>query len=333
MTTGTYLDKILPQTREDLDVRMSAQPLKEVKARVRDLEETRDFVGALSEDRLHLIAEVKRASPSKGDLAPDIDAADLARVYIENGASAISVLTDMPFFKGSLDDLKAVRDVSAESGTPILRKDFVIDEYMIYEARLWGADAILLLVVGLSDAQLEDYQGMANELGMAALIETHDEFELYRALEFKPRLIGINNRDLRTFVTDLSTAHGLAPRIGLSSRVVAESGISTIDDARSMRAAGADAILVGEALITAEDTPSKTGELSSLRIPRLTGMETNVPSDAIEQSIPGFGGGFPGLGGGMPGMGGGLPGGIPGIGGFGEPRFPGFPGGSGPGDS
>ena len=109
MTTGTYLDKILPQTRDDLDVRIAAQPLKEVRSRVRDLEEARDFIGALSEDRLHLIAEVKRASPSKGDLAPDIDAADLARIYIENGASAISVLTDTPFFKGSLDDLKAVR--------------------------------------------------------------------------------------------------------------------------------------------------------------------------------------------------------------------------------
>ena len=150
--------------------------------------------------------------------------------------------------------------------------------------------------------------------------------ELYRALEIKPRLIGINNRDLRTFVTDLATTHGLAPRVGQSSRVVAESGISSGDDARSMRAAGADAILVGEALITADDTPAKARELSSVRIPRLTGMETNVPSDAIEQTIPGFGGGFPGLGGG-------LPGGIPGIGGFGEPRFPGFPGGSGPGDS
>ena len=326
MTTGTYLDKILPQTRDDLDARIAAQPLKEVRARVRDLEEARDFVGGLSEDRLHLIAEVKRASPSKGDLAPDIDAADLARIYIENGASAISVLTDAPFFKGSLDDLQAIRGVSAESRTPILRKDFVIDEYQIYESRLWGADAILLLVVGLSDSQLEDYQGMANGLGMAALIETHDELELYRALEIKPRLIGINNRDLRTFVTDLATTHGLAPRVGQSSRVVAESGISSADDARSMRAAGADAILVGEALITANDTPAKARELSSISTSRLTGMETNVPSDAIEQTIPGFGGGFPGLGGG-------LPGGIPGIGGFGEPRFPGFPGGSGPGNS
>ena len=187
MTTGTYLDKILPQTREDLNDRMSAQPLKEVKARVRDAEDTRDYFEALAEDRLHLIAEVKRASPSKGDLAPDIDAAELARVYVDNGASALSVLTDRPFFKGSLDDLKAVREVTSESGTPILRKDFVIDEYMVYEARLWGADAILLLVIGLSDLQLQDYQGLANELGMAALIETHDELELYRALEIKPR--------------------------------------------------------------------------------------------------------------------------------------------------
>ena len=323
MTTGTYLDKILPQTRDDLNDRMSSQPLNEVKARAKDAEETRSYYDAFSEDRLHLIAEVKRASPSKGDLAPDIDAAELARVYIDNGASALSVLTDRPFFKGSLDDLKAVREVTAESGTPILRKDFVIDEYMIYEARVWGADAILLLVISLSDMQLQDYQGLADELGMAALIETHDELELYRALDIKPRLLGINNRDLRTFETDLNTTHGLAPRVGGSTRVIAESGVSSIEDARSMRAAGADAILVGEALITADDTATKVQELSSVRIPRLTGMETNVPRDAIEQSIPGFGN-VPGQSYPTPG------GGVPGIGGFGPPRFPGMPGDLGP---
>ena len=325
MTTGTYLDKILPRTREDLDDRISSQPLNEVKARAKDAEETRDFYDAFAEDRLHLIAEVKRASPSKGDLAPDIDAAELARVYIDNGASALSVLTDRPFFKGSLDDLKAVREVSAESGTPILRKDFVIDEYMIYEARVWGADAILLLVISLSDGQLQDYQGLANELGMAALIETHDELELYRAIDIKPRLVGINNRDLRTFETDLATTHGLAPRIGGSTRVVAESGISSTEDARSMRAAGADAILVGEALITADDTAAMVQELSSIRIPRLTGMETTVPPEVIQDTIPQFGGGpFAPP---MPG------GGVPGIGGFGPPRFPGMPGDFGPRNS
>ena len=323
MTTGTYLDKILPQTREDLNDRMSAQPLRELKARVRDAGDTRDYLEALAEDRLHLIAEVKRASPSKGDLAPDIDAAELARVYVDSGASALSVLTDRPFFKGSLDDLKAVREVTSESGTPILRKDFVIDEYMVYEARLWGADAILLLVIGLSDLQLQDYQGLANELGMAALIETHDELELYRALEIKPKLVGINNRDLRTFEIDLETTHGLAPRVGGSSRVVAESGIFNTEDARSMRAAGADAILVGESLITADDTAAKVKELSSIRITRLTGMEANVPKEAIEQTIPGFGN-IPGQGYPTPG------GGVPGIGGFGPPRFPGMPGDFGP---
>ncbi len=319
MTTGTYLDRILPQTREDLEARMSAQPLREITARVRDCEDTRDFIEALVEDRLHLIAEVKRASPSRGDLAPDLDAAELAHVYMDNGASAVSVLTDRPFFKGSLDDLRAVRDAAAESRTPVLRKDFVIDEYMIYEARLWGADAVLLLVVGLSDGQLQDYQGLANDLGMAALIETHDELELYRALDIKPRLIGINNRDLRTFTTDLTTTHGLAPRVGSSSRVVAESGIHNVDDARSMRAAGADAILVGESLITAEDTSARVQELSSVRIPRLTGMEASVPDEVVRQTIPGLGA--------PPGPGGG----VPGIGGFGPPRFPDFSGGTGPG--
>lgn len=285
MTTNTYLDRIIPRTREDLEERKKALPLAELQSRLADVPPPNDFIEALSEDRLHLIAEVKRASPSKGDLAPDLDPRELARTYVDNGASALSVLTDAPFFKGSLEDLAAVREETANDRTPILRKDFVIDPYQIYEARLWGADAILLITVCLSDTELREFQDLAQSLGMAALIEVHDEEETFRALEVRPRLLGINNRDLRTFVTDLTTTHGLAPRAPQSTKVVAESGIASREDARNMRAAGADAILVGEALITADDTVLMVQELSSVGDPRSLGLETEIP-EGMSQLLP-----------------------------------------------
>jgi indole-3-glycerol phosphate synthase len=298
MSTGTYLDRILPRTREDLEARRAALPLVEAQARLADTPPPLDFVGALSEDRLHLIAEVKRASPSKGPLAPDLDVRRIARTYVDNGATCISVLTDAPFFQGSLDDLAAVREETRANGAPILRKDFVIDPYQVYEARLYGADAVLLIAVCLTDAQLIELQGLAQSLGMAALVEVHDEEELFRALEARPQLIGINNRDLRTFVTDLATTHGLAPRIPERVRVVAESGVFTQADAQSMRAAGVDAILVGEALITAEDTAAKVRELSSVRASRLIGLETPLPAGPSSSMPPSSGlgtGGLPGM--------------------------------------
>lgn len=299
MTTGTYLDRILPRTREDLEARKAVLPLTELQARLADALPPKDFVGALAEDRLHLVAEVKRASPSRGDLAPDLDPRKLARTYVDNGASALSVLTDAPFFQGSLDDLAAVHEATASTGTPILRKDFIIDPYQIYEARLWGADAVLLITVCLSDTELGEMQDLAQSLGMAALIEVHDEEELFRALEVRPLLIGVNNRDLRTFVTDLTTTHGLAPRVPQRARVISESGIHSREDARSMRAAGVDAILVGEALITASDTAAKVQELSSIHDSRIIGFEAPVPTETSGFMPPPSGPGMPPFSGGM----------------------------------
>ena len=176
MTPGTYLDRILPQTRADLEARKAALPLAEVQARLsRQVgAPALDFVRALAEDRLHLIAEVKRASPSKGDFVQELDVRVLARIYVENGASALSVLTDAPFFRGSLADLAAAREVTGPAGVPILRKDFIVDPYQVFESRLWGADAILLIVACLSDAALRELQGLADSLGMAALVEVHN---------------------------------------------------------------------------------------------------------------------------------------------------------------
>ncbi|MDP7619483.1 MAG: indole-3-glycerol phosphate synthase TrpC [Dehalococcoidia bacterium] len=270
MITRTYLDRILPRTTEDLAVRRADVPDAEIRSRALDSPEPTDFGVALGDNRLHLIAEVKRASPSKGDLAPNLNPLTLARTYADNGASAISVLTDTPFFKGSLEDLRTVKDEVVADGIPVLRKDFIVDPYQVYEARLWGADAFLLIAACLTDEQLAELHGLGRELRMAALVEVHDEEELFRVEEIKPNLVGINNRDLRTFETDPATTHGLAPRVPFLSKVVSESGIHTREDARLMRAAGADAVLVGEALIVADDTAAAVRELSSVGDPSLS---------------------------------------------------------------
>lgn len=257
--TGTYLDKIIANTllevterkRIAVDLRSYPQP-------------PRDFVAALRKDTVALIAEVKHASPSKGILIEPFEPVALAKTYATNGASAISVLTDQQFFKGSLADLSAVR-----SGVdlPILRKDFVIDPFQIEEARSVGADAILLIVGVLNDFKLADLYQIAVEQGLTALVEVHDEAELDRALKLKPHLVGVNARDLRTFHTDLNTIRSLAARIPPDVPFVAESGIHTAADVESMAASGARAVLVGEALITAADRAAKVRELSGVRRP------------------------------------------------------------------
>ena len=272
VATGTYLDRILPRTAEDIEARRSAVPEPELRSRTADTPAPLDFAACLADNRLHLIAEVKRASPSKGDLDPGLDPRALSRTYADNGASAISVLTDTPFFKGSLEDLRAVKDEVGPQGIPVLRKDFVVDPYQVVEARLWGADAFLLIAACLSDERLAELHGLGQELGLAVLVEVHNEEELFRVEGIKPTLVGINNRDLRTFETDPATTHGLAPRVPFMSKVVSESGIHTREDARLMRAAGADAILVGEALIVAADTAALVRDLASIGDPSLSSI-------------------------------------------------------------
>ncbi len=215
-----------------------------------------------------LIAELKRASPSKGILAPHLDLFQVADIYAQNGASAISVLTDEKFFMGKLETLRELR-FTHKSELPLLRKDFIIDESQIYEARVNGADAILLIAAALTDDRLfADLHATALELGLTPLVEVHDEAETERALKLKEvRLIGINNRNLATFDVSLETTEHLRPMIPSEIAVVAESGNLNAEDVERLASANVDAILVGEALITATDISAKARELSGLNVP------------------------------------------------------------------
>ncbi|RJP49047.1 MAG: indole-3-glycerol phosphate synthase TrpC [Anaerolineaceae bacterium] len=220
--------------------------------------------------RPSLIAELKRASPSKGILAPHLDLFQVADIYTQNGASAISVLTDEKFFMGSLETLRKLRNLQPSTfdlqPVPLLRKDFIIDESQIYEARANGADAILLIAAALpDDKHFADLHACALSLGLTALVEVHDEAETERALKIPNiQLIGINNRNLATFEVSLTTTERLRPMIPAEITVVAESGIFTAQDVERLEKANVDAILVGEALVTSEDIPAKVRELSGL---------------------------------------------------------------------
>ena len=232
--------------------------------------ERRDFLAALRQPRqgdLALIAEVKKASPSAGVICPDFDPVRIAKAYEAGGASCLSVLTDEKFFQGSLDHLRQIR---AAVKLPLLRKDFIIDERQILEAIEWGADAILLIVAILSDAQLERFHALATEAGLAVLVEVHDETELERALKVSPALIGVNNRNLKNFKVDLATTERLAAKLFPSPAtrhpplLVAESVIHTRADVERLKPCGAQAILVGESLMKGGDIGTKVRELIGL---------------------------------------------------------------------
>ncbi|MCD4684639.1 MAG: indole-3-glycerol phosphate synthase TrpC [Anaerolineae bacterium] len=258
--TDTVLDKILSHKVDEVAARQITLPLAELQARIEQVPPPRDMLAALRRDTVALIAEVKHASPSRGVLIDPFDPVALGATYADNGAAAISVLTDERFFQGALDYLTAVR---AAVNIPVLRKDFVIDPYQVYEGRAAGADAILLIVVALGDAQLTDLHALAVDLGMAALVEVHTEAELDRALRINPALVGINNRDLRTFDVSLETAARLAQSVPDNVLLVAESGIFTGADVQQMGAVGAHAVLVGEALVKADDIGARVHELAT----------------------------------------------------------------------
>lgn len=260
VATDTVLDRILARKVEELAAAQSRIGIGETRRRAESSEfALRDMMAALPGERVSLIAEVKRASPSKGQLTKDFAPVMLAATYANNGAAAISVLTDEDFFQGSLRYLTAVRQAVA---VPILRKDFVIDPYQVYEGRAAGADAILLIVAALSDLQLAELHALTTELGMTALVEAHNEWEMERALRLGAKLIGVNNRDLKTFDVDLGTTARLAEMVDDDIVLVAESGIFSAADAREMGCLGAHAILVGEALMKAPDPVSLARELS-----------------------------------------------------------------------
>ena len=263
------LDRILEHKKAELRHKQSRGYLTELKAKIRDQQPPMGFCIALEATRkpdgLALIGEVKRASPSLGLLRPEyqqsFDPVKIAEAYREHGASAVSVLTDETFFQGSLDHLNAVKE---KVGLPALDKEFMVGEVQFYQARAYGADCVLLIVAALERRQLEEFFALAKELGMDALLEIHHEEELDLVLERLPedaRLIGINNRDLRTFSTDISVTERLAKRIPKGRIIVSESGIHNQDHVRRLVEAGAHAMLVGEALIRAEDTGAKVREL------------------------------------------------------------------------
>ena len=252
----TILEKILCDKADEVAERRRRCPLAELRRMVQDLPPARDFLAALRDDGAtreippRVIAEVKKASPSRGVIRPDFDPVAIARTYAANGAAALSILTDAKYFQGALSFLD---DISQTVTLPLLRKDFTIDAYQVYESRVAHADALLLIVAALEIGELEDFLGLAHELGMAALLEVHTIEELERSLPLHPHLIGINNRDLRTFQTDIETTLRLLPSIPSDVVVVSESGINSAADVRRLRNNGVHAFLIGESLMRAPD--------------------------------------------------------------------------------
>ena len=255
------LDKILASKRDELPRRKALGPAAELAKRLDGAPAARDFAGAIRrgpEGAIRLIAEFKRASPSQGVIRSDLGPAQVARLYAGAGAAAISVLTDAPFFHGSSDDLRSAREAVK---IPVVQKDFILDDYQLLEARALGADAILLIVAALPGDELARLHRRAAELGLAALVEVHDESDLERALTIRPEIIGINNRDLRTFKTDLATTFRLRALIPASIIVVSESGIRSHADALRLQQDGVDAMLVGERLMRQPDPGRAAAEL------------------------------------------------------------------------
>ncbi len=257
------LQRIVADKREELKDVKARLPFSEIKAMAADARPAMDFAAALiDKDAVSIIAEVKKASPSKGLIRPDFDPVSIARTYEENGARAVSVLTEKKYFRGDIGYLKWI---SGSIGIPVLRKDFIFDEYQVYEARANGADAFLLIASILEQGRMEDLYLLGKELGMEALAETHDEGDLDKVLDLTFKIIGINNRDLKTFDVDIKNTEYLIEEIPMDRVVVSESGISTRDDLKFLKSVGADAALIGEALMREKDFGKKLRELTSLQ--------------------------------------------------------------------
>ena len=256
------LKKIVEVKNREVDRLKTEVPVEELEQRLQDQPEPLDFADVLSGSRVKVIAEVKRASPSRGVLRENLDVEWLAGLYVENGAAAISVLTNRDHFYGSLDDMEAAGSIAHDSDIPVLRKEFIYDPYQVVEARAHGADAILLIATMLRPDQLVRLKQQAEELGMQCLVEVHDEDELAVAVEAEAKIIGINNRDLRTFHTTLDTTFELADQVPSDCILVSESGLRTPEDIDRVREAGASAVLIGDALVTAPDPGAKLRELA-----------------------------------------------------------------------
>jgi indole-3-glycerol phosphate synthase len=256
---GMFLDKIVAEKLKEVEQRQKAVPLPELRAAIMKRSAPLDLAAALKGDNLRLIAEVKRASPSRGLIRADLDPVKLAGSYAQGGAAAISVLTESRYFRGSRQDLESIRHALPD--TPILRKDFILKPYQVFESCAWGADAVLLIVAILDDTELGELLSLSHALGMRCLVEVHNRDELKRALAHNIKIIGINNRNLQTMTVDINITRQLRPSVPRRRLVVSESGIKGRGEAQKLKEWKVNAMLVGEALVTADDVAAKIKEL------------------------------------------------------------------------
>ena len=264
----TILENIVNAKKLELGERKRLVPLEDLEQRIEAQSMPLNLSGALMGNRIRLIGEIKKASPSRGILAPDFNAAALSKIYVNNGAAAVSVLTD-PRFMGTLKHLQVVKETIGPLRTPVLRKDFIFDPYQVYEARAYGADALLLIVAILPQARLKELLSLCQKFWLQPLVETHNEEEIRRALDAGAEIIGINNRNLHTFETNISVTERLVHYIPSGKIIVSESGISRASDVLTLRGYQVNAVLVGEALVTARDIGAKVRELTLTNAPKL----------------------------------------------------------------
>jgi len=255
------LDEIVSNKLKEIEMIKKKNSLEFLDKMIKKKNIPLNLAGSLMGDSVRVIAEIKQNSPSKGLLTNNFDPLELSKIYCENGAAAISVLTDQKYFKGSLDHMSAVSGFVNKFSIPVLRKDFILDPYQIYEARAYGADSILLIVSVLGFKKLNDLLILANKLWLQCIVEVHDENELDIALQAGAEIIGINNRDLTSFITNMDTTYRLAKLIPNNKIIISESGIKTKDDINKLKEVGVDAVLVGESLITSNNTAKKLREL------------------------------------------------------------------------
>jgi indole-3-glycerol phosphate synthase len=255
------LDEIVAHTLQELERKKRSVSMAELRGMALEQPPPLDFAAAIKGEGIQLIAEVKKASPSKGVIRPDFNPTEIAQAYASNGAAAISVLTEAKYFQGSLEHLQDIGNVLGNKRLPLLRKDFLCDPYQVYESRAYGADSVLLIAAILKPAELQELLELSHELDMSCLVEVHNEAEVEIALESRARIIGINNRDLATFAVDLATTERLRPLIPSDRIVVSESGIKERGDIERLRQVDIDAVLVGEALMSAPDIGAKMREL------------------------------------------------------------------------